>query len=221
MTGKAHVELPARFVATLERALRFVTRLLCRRGREGGRMIIPGCRENPSGVPLASRPVSAVDLQAKLDRIGSEWTLSHLLQSLVHVGVPGLVRHRILGEVLGRSLPAAADSSRTECGKVDHLLTTLGIPQDRRTDYLACLYTQYEGVLARRQDCPLTFQEFSARWLIHELEMMRRFVPLYFDVAPRLDCIPRAAALWFGEEGAKTLPCPVGPSRSTAKGGRG
>lgn len=220
MTSKAHVELPTWLVAARDRTLRVVTRLLGRRGQEGGRTIIPGRQENQSKVPPVSWLVSAVDLHTKLDRIGVEWTLSHFLQSLVHVDVPGLIRHGILSDLPGRSIPAA-DPSSSECGKVDHLLTTLGISPDRRTEYLACLYTQYEGLLASRPDCPLSFQEFAVRWLIHERKMMRRFVSLYFGVTPRLDCIRHAAALWFGEDGAKTLPCPIGPLRSAAKGGRG
>ena len=204
MTDNTHGETHREFVPTLSRAFRFMTRFVLQAKVERRPRDHPWRRRESMRVFCLRQPVSARDLWTRLDRIGSEWTLSHFLQSLTHVDVPSHVRHRILGDVLTRSTRAAVTFSRTDWGKIDQLLVTLGISQDRRTDYLACLYTQYEGVLARQYDFPLTFREYSAEWLIHEQEMMRRFVPRYFGVAPSLAAIRHAAFLWFGEDGAKT-----------------
>ena len=209
MTDNTHGETHREFIPALTRAFRFITRYVLQ-AKVGRWQRNPHWLQRESmGVFRLRQPVSARDLWTMLDRIGSEWTLSHFLQSLTHVDVPGLVRHRILGDVLTRSTRTTVRFSRTDWGKIDQLLVTLGISQDRRTDYLACLYTQYEGLLARQYDFPLTFREYSAEWLIHEQEMMRRFVPMYFGVTPSLASIRHAALLLFGEDEAKPCHAPL------------
>ncbi len=209
MTDNTHGELHREFVPTLTRTFRFMTRCVLQ-AKVGRWQRNPHWLQRESmGFFRLRQPVSARDLWTMLDRIGSEWTLSHFLQSLTHVDIPSLVRHRILGDVLTRSTRAAVQFSRTDWGKIDQLLVTLGISQDRRTDYLACLYTQYEGLLARQYDFPLTFREYSAEWLIHEQEMMRRFVPRYFGVTPSLASIRHAALLLFGKDEAKPCHAPL------------
>lgn len=134
------------------------------------------------------RTVSSDVLRTGLDRVGSEWTFAHLLQRCLGADVPGFIRTTIHEEFFGRRSKDIAICPIGELSNViDGLLMKLGISQERRSDYLDCLFTQYKGILNHQHDFPLTYHEFCARWLVHELKVIRTFAPDYIRLHRKLD----------------------------------
>ncbi|MBA2692569.1 MAG: DUF2309 family protein [Rubrobacter sp.] len=134
------------------------------------------------GVPEETRArlmeKAASELEASLDRVGREWTLSEWME--VHLGLD--LTGRVRAEVR-----AAMEEGGGKSGNSDSGLRSLAITADRRDRYLACIDRSFGGAFVDDAER----DRMRRLWLASETRLVKTLARRHFGVRGTLTDIAR------------------------------